>query len=71
MDDLSLMYIPEGLTLKDLQKARKKAYLKFYFRPLIIGRQLWADIRSWNNLKRDVATALQLLRHGRTSKDFK
>lgn len=71
MDDLSLMYIPEKLTLKDLQKSRKKAYLKFYFRPKIIWRQFISDITSLNNLKRDALTAWQLLRFGRTSKDYK
>ena len=71
MDDLSLMYIPEGLTLKNLQKARKKAYLKFYFRPKIIMKQFLADITSFRNLKRDTLTAWQLLRYGRTSKDYK
>lgn len=71
VDDLSLMYIPEGLDLKDMQKARKKAYLKFYFRPKIIMRQFWADIMSINNLKRDASIAISLLRHGRTSKDYK
>ncbi|MBI1910810.1 MAG: radical SAM protein [Deltaproteobacteria bacterium] len=69
--DLSLMYIPEGLTLKDLQKARKKAYLKFYFRPKIIAKQFMADVGSFRNLKRDALTAWQLLKHGRTSKDLK
>lgn len=71
MDDLSLMYIPEGLTLKDLQRARKRAYLKFYFRPKIIAKQAMADITSIKNLKRDALVALNLLVHGRTSKDYK
>lgn len=71
MDDLSLMYIPKGLTLQDLQKARKKTYLKFYFRPKIIWKQFISDITSWKNLRRDALTAIQLLRFGRTSKDYK
>jgi radical SAM superfamily enzyme YgiQ (UPF0313 family) len=70
-DDLSLMYIPEGLTLADLQRARKKAYLKFYFRPKIILKQFIADITSFKNLKRDFNIALGLLLHGKTSKDYK
>lgn len=71
MDDLSLMYIPDNLTLKDLQAARKKAYLKFYFRPRIIFKQLIEDLSSLKNLKLHARIALSLLRHGRTSKDYK
>jgi radical SAM superfamily enzyme YgiQ (UPF0313 family) len=70
MSELSLVYIPEGLTLKDLQKARKRAYLNFYFRPRIIFRQLFQDLRSWKNLKRDFCAMLMLLRFGKTSKDL-
>lgn len=70
LDELSLIYIPEELSVRDLQDARKKAYLKFYFRPKIIFKQLFNDLRSWRNLKRDFAIALMLLKFGKTSKDL-
>ena len=71
MDDLSLMYIPDGLTLKDLQKARKAAYLKFYFRPKIILKQLFKDLSSFKTLRLHARIAWSLLTTGKTSKDYK
>lgn len=69
LETLPLVYVPKGLTIKDLQKLRKKAYLKFYFRPGFIFKRISHDLRSWDALKIDILTALTLLRYGRTSKD--
>jgi len=70
-DELPVLYIPKDLTLLDLQKARREAYMKFYFRPEFIFKKLWSDLTSWNNLKIDILTAYMLLRYGHTSKDLK
>jgi hypothetical protein len=61
------VYIPEGLSLKDLKDARKKAYNKFYFRPKFILRTLSQDLRSFRKLRNDVNTALKLRSEGKTA----
>lgn len=60
-------YIPEGLTLKDLQNARRQAYKKFYFNPKFIISRLAKDLHSFNGLKNDVNMALKLSSEGKTA----
>lgn len=61
------VYVPEGLSLTDLQDARKKAYNKFYFRPQFILRTLSQDLRSFRKLRNDVRTAFKLRSEGKTA----
>lgn len=61
-------YIPDGFTFEDLENYRKKAYLKFYFRPAYILKRLKQDFTSWESLKFDIQTALSLLLRGNTSR---
>ncbi len=71
LQDLPLVYIPKGMEFSVIEKARKKAYLKFYARPKFIIKQIIRDLKSFNDFKRDFFQALMLLRFGKTSKDLK
>lgn len=71
LEDLPLVYIPKGIEFSEIEKARRFAYFKFYFRPQFILRQIWHDLRSFKDLKRDILQGLMLLRFGKTSKDLK
>jgi len=51
----------DGLTQKDLFNIQKRAYREFYFRPNKMLRQL-LRIRSFNRLKLNILTAVDLLR---------
>lgn len=59
-------YIPEGLSLKDLYKARRRAYYRFYFRPSFIIPYFLKSLKSWNDFKRGLITAISLIIHGRS-----
>lgn len=61
-------YVPDGFTLEELEEYRKKAYLKFYFRPSYILKRLRQDLSSWEQVKFDVKTAISLLVKGDTSR---
>jgi radical SAM superfamily enzyme YgiQ (UPF0313 family) len=61
-------YIPDGLTFLELEKYRKKGYLKFYFRPAYIWQRIKHDFSSWENIKFDFKTAVSLLIRGNTSR---
>lgn len=71
IEDITLVYVPKGMTMEDIKRFRKKAYLKFYFRPKTIWYWLKKDLFSMKNLVRDFLTALTLLKYGKTSKDLK
>lgn len=71
VEDVSLIYIPDGMKFDDIRRVRRKAYIKFYFRPRIIWYWLKRDIFSIRNLIRNFSTAFMLLKYGKTSKDFK
>ena len=60
------IYVPKGLSLKDLYKARRIGYYKFYFRPKYIFKRLLTDSKSWKQLKTDIKVAISLLRYGRS-----
>lgn len=60
------VYIPNGLSLNDLYRARRIGYYKFYFRPSYIIRRLLSDLTSWQQLKTDARVAVSLLLHGRS-----
>ena len=70
-EDIPSVYIPEEMDLQYIQKARKRAYRKFYFRPSVIWAHLKNDIASWKDLKRDAVIAINLFLKGKTSKDLK
>lgn len=61
------VYVPEGLSLRDLQNAREQAYRRFYFKPKFIIRRLAKDLHSFNMLKNDVNVALKLFLEGKTA----
>lgn len=60
------VYIPEGLSLRILQNARKEAYRMFYFRPQFLIRRLAKDLHSFKELKNDMRIALKLYSDGKT-----
>lgn len=70
LEELPLVYVPRGLTLDELKEVRKRAYMRFYFRPKFVFKRLANDIRSINAIKVDILTAISLLKHGKTSKDL-
>jgi anaerobic magnesium-protoporphyrin IX monomethyl ester cyclase len=69
--EVSLIYIPLGMTMDDIKRYRKEAYLKFYFRPRIIWYWLKKHFFHPRNLLKDFYYVLSLLKHGKTSRDFK
>jgi anaerobic magnesium-protoporphyrin IX monomethyl ester cyclase len=60
------IYVPEGLSLKVLQKARDRAHRLFYFRPSYITRRFVRNLSCFRQFKADMRIALSLLRKGRT-----
>lgn len=71
LDDLPLVYIPDGMEFSDIEKARKKAYFIFYARPSFIIKQIIKDLKSFEDFKRDFFQAIRIFRFGKTSKDLK
>lgn len=61
-------YVPDGFTLDELEKYRKEAYRKFYFRLPYIWQRLKEDIRSWESIFFDIRIALSLLRRGESQR---
>lgn len=61
------IYVPDGLTLQDLEDFQKNLYRKFYFRREYIIRRLKFDIKSFAQLREDAHMAWTLLRKGRTT----
>jgi len=62
-------YLPRGLSIDDLKKARRNAYKKFYFRPSYILKRLRKDIFSLERLKNNLKQGWSLLRYGRSTDD--
>lgn len=58
------LYIPQGMTLKDLENFQKKLYRKFYFRPIWLTKRVASSLKSWSQFKDDVNIALRLLFKG-------
>jgi len=61
------VYVPEGLSLRNLQDARKQAYRRFYFRPQFLLRTLTKDLHSFKKLRNDIRVALKLRLEGKTA----
>lgn len=59
------VYVPEGMTLADLEDFQKQLYRKFYFRPKWLLRRLTLSLRSWYQFKTDFKIAFQLLTRGK------
>ena len=60
------VYVPSGLSIDELYRARRIGYYKFYFRPKYIMCRLLSDLKSWKQLKVDTRAAISLLLHGRS-----
>ncbi len=58
---LDPVYVPKGVTKKELLDLHRKACREFYFRPKIILRRL-ADLRSLSNLLNSLKGAFRLIR---------
>ena len=63
-------YIPKGLTIDDLIKARDKTLKKFYFRPKYILNRLKRDFSDPVKLKRDIKEGWNLLTRGKSHWDY-
>jgi len=61
------VYVPEGLSLRILQNARKQAYRRFYFRPQFLVSRLTKDLHSLKELRNDIRVALKLCLEGKTA----
>lgn len=48
------VYVPKGLSLGDLEEARKQAYRRFYLSPAWIMRRIKRDLTSFKGLKEDI-----------------
>lgn len=60
------VYVPDGLTLEDLEDFQRSLYRRFYFRPgWLIGRSK-ISISSWNQFKSDLGIAWRLLTYGKS-----
>jgi radical SAM superfamily enzyme YgiQ (UPF0313 family) len=72
-DDLSKftvffpVFVPKGLTKEKLEEAYKLAYHRFYFRWGYVRRRL-ANMRSWDDVKRNVIGLSTLLRFNKRTK---
>lgn len=58
------IYVPDDLTIEDLENFQKKLYYHFYFRPSWLIRRLKSSLKSWSQFKDDVNIALRLLFKG-------
>jgi len=63
-------YVPKGLTLNELLKARKLAYHKFYFRLSYALKRIKRDFTSMVRIKRNIREGLSLMIKNRSSDDF-
>ena len=55
------VYTPDGITLEQMNKLRKRGYKAFYFTPYYIKRRIKKDIKSRELLKRDIIEALSIV----------
>ena len=59
------IYVPDGLTLTDLEEFQKNLYRQFYFRPNWLIKRFARSLGSFPQLKTDFQTAWQLLTRGK------
>ena len=59
-------YVPDGMTLDFLMKARDRVHKNFYLRPSYVLYRVKQDLFSWSKLKLDVIEGLSIFRHGRS-----
>jgi len=66
------VYVPDGLTKKDLVDFQRKLYHKFYFRPSWLLKRFKISLSSFDRFREDVRIGNQLLFKGRMkSRSFK
>ncbi len=54
------IYIPDGMTLKQMQKIQKRAFFRFYYRPKVIFREL-KNISSLREFSFNIKRAIQII----------
>lgn len=59
------VYVPDGLSLKDLENFQKTLYRKFYFRPSWLLRRLKISLSSLDRFREDIKIGGRLLYKGR------
>lgn len=64
------VYIPEGITLSQMNELRKKGYKAFYFSPYYIKRRIRKDFCSFALLKKDLEEALSIIKSARSRASF-
>ena len=62
------VYIPDGLTRKEMEIIMAKAYRQFYLRPEFIIKRLIQDIKSPLQIKKDIQMGWDILTKGETRK---
>ncbi len=62
--DTQPIYVPDGMTIEDLEEFQKKLYRKFYFRPKWLIKRLRLSLTSWSRLRDDIDIALRLIFKG-------
>ena len=60
------IYVPDKLTLEEMERFQRDLYRKFYFRFSWILKRLKTSLSSWNQLTSDLAVAWQLLTKGKS-----
>lgn len=60
------IYVPDGLTLAELEAFQRNLYHRFYFRLSWLRRRLRTSLTSWYQLRSDLRTAWQLLTRGKS-----
>lgn len=61
-------YIPKGMTIEHLIKARNLAQKKFYLTPKYILKRISRDFTSWKKMKENILQAYSIFRYGQSYK---
>lgn len=64
------VYIPDGVTRKEMDNMRKRGYKSFYFTPYYIKRRIKKDVKSLGLLKRDATEFCSILTSSRSKASF-
>jgi len=64
------VYIPDEITLQQMNNLRRKGYQSFYFSPYYIKRRIKKDISSPGRLKRDFKEVISIIKSARSRASF-
>jgi len=64
------VYIPDGISLREMKEIRKEGYKKFYFSFYFLKRRIKKDLTSWPRFKKDLLELFSILFFGRSQASF-